>query len=482
MRFLFILSFLLLAGLTSRANEGGCNFTVEITPSGPTTICGGDSVTLTATAGATYDWSNGATTQSIVVYFPGNYSVTVTDGQGCDDSDNQFIAVLPSPIAAIIPSQEPPYCEGDTVQLFTTPAPFGGYEWSTGETTLSITVTTSNLYTVTVTNSLGCSDSSSLPMLFIPTVPVFTFENGPTTFCEGESVNIRSSVFFGGQHEWFPNGETTQSIDATESGDYYVVVTWPTGCISISETVEVNAVPVPVAYAGKDTSLCAGDSVELTASGGTALAWSTGETDPTITVGQGTYSVSANNPGCNIISHDTVVVSNSPPPQANFGYDNLVYGDEVAFTDLSVGNVYSWYWDFGDGDFAETIDATHEYDEEGEYTITLVVANQYGCADTIEKTIEIAQVLTIPTVFTPNGDGINDLFLIENKVDGRMNIEVYDRWGNKVFNKEAREIRWDGRTNSGSELSAGTYSYVLRLDVFANQEPTVQAGFLTLIK
>lgn len=473
--------FLTLSSLFAFANEGGCNFTVEITANGPTTFCSGDSVILTATAGASYDWSTGATTQSIVVYFPGNYNVTVLDSLGCDDSDNQFVNVQPTTPAVIIPSQEPPYCQGDTITLFTT-FTLGDYEWSTGGNTISIDITQSDIYSVTVTNSFGCSDSDTLPIGFIPTIPVFTFEDGPTTFCEGESVTLTSSVPFGGMHEWFPNGETTRSITVAESGTYHVSVTWPTGCVSVSEDVEVNAVPLPMVNAGEDTSLCLGDSIEITATGASVLVWSTGDNDSTITVGEGTYVVSGNNPGCNITAHDTIVVDDAPPPAAAFGYDNLNYGEEVNFTDLSVGSVYFWHWDFGDGQFAETIDATHEYAEEGEYTVTLIVANQYGCADTTEQTLNITQVINIPTVFTPDGDGNNDLFLIENGTNGSMTIEIFDRWGNRVFNKEAREIRWDGRTNNGTQLDAGTYYYVLNLDVFALQKPTTQTGFLTLIR
>ncbi len=482
MRFLLILSFLLLAGFSGSANEGGCNFTAEITPSGPTTICSGDSVILTATAGATYDWSTGATTQSIVVYLPGNYSVTVTDSLGCDDSDNQFITVIPSPFATVIPDQEPPYCQGDTVQLFTTFTPFGDYLWSTDETTLSIEVTSSGLYTVTITNNFGCTDSASLPVVFIPTIPIFTFENGPTTFCEGESVGISSSVPFGGSHEWFPNGETSQSITATESGDYYVIVTWPTGCTSTSEVVEVNVVPVPMAYAGEDTALCDAESIEITGGGGMALMWSTGETDPTITVGEGTYILSANNPGCDIVSNDTVVVLELPVPEPMITYGSHVVGEPVNFSGTYPDSITSWYWYFGDGAEQEGPNPTHTYDNEETYTVTVTVIDQYGCTGYGQTEIDINQVLQIPTVFTPNGDGSNDLFLIENEADGRMNLEVFDRWGNKVYNKEAREIRWDGRTNNGTELDAGTYYYVLKLDVFAQHEPTTQTGFLTLIK
>lgn len=481
MKFLLTLSVLTLLGFSTLANEGGCTFTVDITPSGPTTFCSGDSVTLTATAGATYEWSTGATTQSIVVDFPGNYTVTVTDGLGCEDSDNQLIIVIPSE-AIIIPTEQPPYCAGDQVQLFANYIPFADYEWSTGATTVSITVAQSGIYSVTVTNPSGCVSSDSLPIIFIPEVPVFLFEDGPTTFCEGESVNISSSVFIGGSHEWFPTGETTRTITATESGDYYVNVTWPTGCVSTSEVVQVNVVPVPMADAGTDTAFCEGETIDITGAGGSYLLWSTGETDTTITVGGGTYVLTATNPGCDIVSRDTINVVNPTPPQPIIAYDSHALGKPVNFTASNPDSVSTWYWYFGDGDESEEQNPSHTYQTEEEYTVTLVAVDPYGCEGFSQTDIDINQVLNIPTVFTPDGDGTNDLFLVENNTEGQIGIEIYDRWGNVVYNKLAREIRWDGRTATGAQLEAGTYYYVLKLDVFAKHEATTQTGFLTLIR
>lgn len=465
---------------------GGCNFQAEITPSGPTTFCGGDSLVLTATQGASYEWSNGATSQSIVVYFPGQYSVTVTDSLGCDDSDDINIIVLPAPFATIIPDQEPPYCEGDEVTLYTTFTPFADYEWSTGETSLSITVTTSDLYSVIITNNFGCADTAELPVIFIPKLPVFTFENGPTTFCEGNSVTLTSSFAFGGTYEWHPNGETTQSITVTESGTYNVTVTTPTTCPSTSDDIEVTVIPLPVADAGNDTVICEEEPITLSATGGESYVWSTGETGEQITVepsqGINTYVVTASKSGCNPTSMDTVIVEVSSGPAGAFSYSEPYLGEPTTFTDETVGSVYAWDWDFGDGNTSTLVDPSNTYNEEGDFTVTMVVEDEYGCADTVQNTVTIVREIIIPNVFTPNDDGINDIFRIRNGGGGYMGFAVYDRWGNEVYESNASEVQWNGKTNAGIQLGAGTYFYDLTLDIFSDKKPTQHQGFITLIK
>lgn len=465
---------------------GGCNFVVEITPSGPTTICGGDSLILTATAGESYDWSNGETTQSITVFFPGDYSVTVVDEFGCEDTDNINVSVLPGAFAQIFPNQPPPYCQGDTVTLFTPFIPFTDYEWSTGETSLAITVTTSDIYTVTVTNSFGCSDTAQLPMFFIPTLPVFVFENGPTTFCEGGSVNLTSSFSFGGSYEWHPTGQTTQSISVTESGTYNVTVVNGAGCANTSDDIEVTVIPLPDANAGNDTVICEPTPLTLNASGGDSYIWSTGEAGAEITVepteGENMYIVTASRQGCNPTSMDTVIVEVSSGVQAGFTNNETLLGETVFFTDATIGNISSWHWDFGDGDTSELIDPSHVFNELGEQTVTLIVVDESGCTDTTQRIIDIVRSTIIPNVFTPNQDGINDIFRIPGGGSGYIDFAVYDRWGHEVYRSNAAEVQWNGRTNSGIELGPGIYYYTLTLDVLSDKPSTDHNGFITLIR
>ncbi len=119
---------LLFALLSQAVFAGGCDVNASITVNGSTTICSNDSVELIANSGASYLWTNGATTQSIWVNQPGPNRVNVTDSVGCSDNSNfVFINVLPSPNATILSDQLPPYCMGDTVTLFTLSLPFDDF-------------------------------------------------------------------------------------------------------------------------------------------------------------------------------------------------------------------------------------------------------------------------------------------------------------------------------------------------------------------
>ncbi|MEN9304165.1 MAG: hypothetical protein RL264_2594, partial [Bacteroidota bacterium] len=240
--------------------------TPTISASGSTNICQGSSVTLTASLGSTYLWSNGATTQSIVVSTSGTYTVTVTGTNGCSAislGTNVTVSSLPT-TPTISAGGSTTFCSGGSVTLTSSSAT--GNTWSNGATTQAITVTQSGTYTVTV-GSAGCSSTSAGTTVTVnpsPTAPTIS-AGGPTTFCSGGSVTLTSSSATG--NTW-SNGATTQAITVTQSGTYTVTV-GSTGCSSTSTgtTVTVNPTPTtPTISAGGPTTFCSGGSVTLTSS------------------------------------------------------------------------------------------------------------------------------------------------------------------------------------------------------------------------
>ena len=284
-----------------------------ITPSGPTTFCQGGSVTLSAPAGQSfYRWSNNAIGQSIVVTESGNYSVTVTGSNGCTATSAPTTVTVHgnAPTPQITQSGPVTFCEGGSVTL-TAPSGFASYRWSNDATTQSIVVTQSGDYSVTVTNSGGCSATSSPRHVTVyanPPVPTVT-ANGPTTFCEGGSVTLTAPA--GYTYVW-SNNATTQSIVVSQSGSYSVTVRNGNGCTASSAptTVTVNAnPPAPTVTAGGPTTFCPGGSVTLTAPAGYSYLWSNNATTQSIVVSQpGSYSVTVMNAsGCSASSASTTV-------------------------------------------------------------------------------------------------------------------------------------------------------------------------------
>ncbi|AEA44924.1 FG-GAP repeat protein [Fluviicola taffensis DSM 16823] len=330
--------------------ENALPATPTITPSGPTTFCAGGSVTLTASPGVTYLWSNGLFSQSINVTTSGIYTVEVTNAAGCSSavSLGVTITVNPLPTAPTITAGGPTtFCDGGSVTL--TSSSGNSYEWSTTETTSSIVVTTSGPKTVKVIDANGCISPASSPVTItvnaLPATPTIT-AGGPITFCAGGSVTLTASP--GTTYLWSPNLETTSSISATTSGSYSVQVTNATGCTSLSSAptiVTVNAIPpTPTITAGGPTTFCsAGGSVVLTSSASSGNIWSTTQTSPAITItSTGVYTVTQTLLGCTSPASAPVSVTVNPTPATPTisagGPTTFCAGDSVILTSSSATN------------------------------------------------------------------------------------------------------------------------------------------------
>jgi len=316
---------------------------------GPTTFCDGDSLMLGVNGGyAGYVWSTGETTQSIVVRTTGRYSVLALDSNNCgtwSDSMDVLVHALPLPnIAASGPTE---FCDHDSVTL-TAPAGFVSYLWSNGDTTESIVARISGDYTVSVTDTNGCTNISDPQTVTVYPLPMPVIAAmGATTFCDGDSVVIAVQEGFA-SYRW-STGDSTPAIVARASGDYYVAVSDTFGCVQTSDTVSVTVRPnpvVPVVVASGATTFCDGDSVRLDAPlGHTAYMWSTGETVPSIVVRQtGSYAVTVSDSnGCSSTSIATDVVAHALPAISFTGPDRVCRTSEAFFQIPRQDNVvYHW--------------------------------------------------------------------------------------------------------------------------------------------
>jgi hypothetical protein len=371
---------------------------VSITPSGPTTFCTGESVNLTATAGSSYMWSNGNTSQTINVTTTGTYTVTVTDANGCTASASQSVTVNTTPPSSITPSGATTFCTGDNVTL--TASAGTSYLWSTAATSQSINVSTSGTYTVTVTYPNGCTSSASQVVTVNTATPASITLSGPTTFCSGGSVDLTANS--GSTYNW-SNGGTSQTINVTVSGNYSVTVTYANGCTSsASQTVTVNTAPSTTISPSGPTTFCTGGSVSLTASSGTSYAWSEGSTTQAITVSTtGNYTVTvtyAN--GCTSSATQSVTVNPAPSTAITpSGATTFCSGNSVMLTATS-GTGYAW----SNGGTTQSITVSTS----GLYTVTVTYAN--GCTGTASQsvTVNTAPATTIspsgPTTFCQGGN------------------------------------------------------------------------------
>jgi gliding motility-associated-like protein len=371
--------------------------TPTITAEGPTTFCAGNSVTLTSSAGTTYLWSTGATTESINVTTSGSYKVRVTNVNGCQSAESvaTIVTVNPLPATPTITAGGPTtFCDGDSVTL--TSSSGSTYLWSNGAITQSINVATSGSYTARVTNANGCQSAESAATIVtanpLPATPAIT-AGGPTTFCAGDSVTLTSSAESG--YLW-SNGATTQSINVTTSGSYTVKVTNASGCLSEASApraVTVHALPAtPTITAGGPTAFCDGDSVTLTSSAGTTYLWSTGDTSQSIDVtATGNYTVQiTNESGCQSAASVATAVTVNPLPATPIitagGPTTLCAGDSVTLTS-STGSTYLW----STGATTQSINVNTA----GSYTVRMTNAN--GCQSP-ESLPTIININSLPVV------------------------------------------------------------------------------------
>lgn len=193
----------------------------------------------------------------------------------------------------------------------------------------------------------------------------------------------------------------------------------------------------------------------------------------TITSGQGTSSITTDwttgtgyvyvyavGPGgCNSLP-DSCQPLVLPTPVADFTSNTSGdFQDTYSFTDASTGGS-SWTWDFGDGGSSGLQNPTYQYAGAGVYTVILTVSNAAGCSDTAMMIVETSEGITIPNIFSPNGDGVNDDYYIMSGGLSEFKLSIFNRWGKLMFESNDINTRWDGKFN-GTPCSEGTYYFIL---------------------
>lgn len=192
--------------------------------------------------------------------------------------------------------------------------------------------------------------------------------------------------------------------------------------------------------------------------------------------------------GCQHSYTETFNISVYPMPVAGFHSDtNHVFaGYSINFNNTSGGDDLTWYWDFGDGNSSSLKDPDHFYIESGTYPVMLIASTPNGCMDTATQLIYIIDLI-IPNVFTPNGDGHNDIFAVDsvfpNICSGYSDFKlvIYNRWGKVVYENtnDLYHLYWDGKIND-QEAAAGTYYFVLEMGTSTKNKS--YKGTVTLLR
>jgi|GEM_PF-1919715 len=377
------------------------NNKIAVSQMGELTFCEGENLTLTVINGGEYLWNTGETTRSITITKSGKYSVMVTNEFGCvSNSETYDVTVRPIPKPSINITGQTTICEGDSV-ILTIEQSGASYRWSNGATTKSITVKSGGSYTAYISNEFGCERASEPVSVTVNPNPVPTLNiNGQTEFCETDSVILYVTPIAGMKYTW-SNGEQGSSITVKNTGNYYVTSTTPSGCTSISNTINitVHPLPKPTIHVAGNTTFCEGDSVVLTINEtGNGYRWSNGETTKSITVKTGaTYIAYIKNEfGCERAS-DPILVTVNPNPKPTISYSKLVAceGDSVK---LTASNGVSYLWSNGE----TTKDIYVKYP--AKYSV--MVTNSYGCSNISDSVAVEILSNDVPTISSSNGSNI----------------------------------------------------------------------------
>ena len=347
-------------------DANGCTATLSITITQPATavsisttvqniLClnGTGSINSSPAGGVspyTYSWSNQATTQNITNLQAGNYTVTVTDANGCTANAVGVVAITLSTVPVQINNST-----GTNVLTCTTPAislqATGGvtYTWTGGQTpnAANNVITIPGSYTVNMIDPNGCPVSQSIVITQNITPPTsgITNSTGSTIIdCNAPAINLLATG--GGTYQWNNGLGTNAAQSISQAGSFTVVVTAANGCLD-SSTVVLTVAPVPL-VTGIDTTICSGQSVLITPvyypTGGQVI-WTNGQTTPNLTVSPTSttmYSVLYTWNGCTATEDITVTVN--PTPTLSVTSSSICFGDTtaiVAQANLANG-VYNW--------------------------------------------------------------------------------------------------------------------------------------------
>lgn len=478
--------------------------------------------TSTITSGSVDEWQWNITGQPVLIdqhigpfaYDPDRVAITLTatSDRGCVAQYSDTTTVHPVPVAAFTAPDACQYVEvqftdQSTIAWDTPPDVIDTWEWDfdsngtvdgTAQHPAHPYTDWSNGQTITlaVASGSGCRDSTTRTITIHP-APVNSMEFDANCFGESTAIASTSTIPQGSidstwwELETAPFTYTGTAITHTFSSSppfFHPIVLYTEsdqGCITVTDII-IEIWPLPdVAFTASVPELCVHDTLALTDGstipGPYTLAhwqwhvdgrpYSTGRDTAVVFTEAGTYGVeltvtSAN--GCTASLFMDSLVTVHPLPVAGFfphPARTPIYDPVIQFTDTSQGAV-QWHYHFGDGGHSSARHPQHAYATFGEYLVEQVVTSVHGCLDTAWHMVIVDPDLLIhvPNAFTPNGDGINDVFL--PSLDGfavrEYNLTIWDRWGEMIFETDDERQAWNGLLG-GTLVQDGVYIWQIEL-------------------
>ena len=466
------------------------------------------SITLETDGGAQpfiYQWSNGSNNQNLTNVGAGEYSVIVTDANGCVQLDT-ITLIQPDPLtadASVITNYN-----GADISCFG--ANDGGievvvaggtlpyvYSWTDQSgAIIGNTPTVNNLgpgtYTVNITDQNGCSIQTTVtvvePTPVQASINILSDYFGFPVSCENTNDGEIEAVGAGGtgglSYAWDTDPVVnTANLNNIGVGFYTITIADVNGCIA-TETVELEGNALPPFATSDPQQLCVGEAATMTTitDGANSCLWtfSTGQQVNSCDefsmsfayVGCIDAYVSVTSPlGCinsdtlyDFICYEPNAVAHFSPLEPNI----TTVPSNIQFWNLSEGG-YFYEWDFGDGMISNETNPNHFFpdDQTGTYVVQLIVTTMFGCTDTAWTNVYVDEepIMYVPNTFTPDGDAYNNSFfpVITSGYDPYdYQLLIFNRWGEILFESRDYSVGWDG-TYQGRIVKDGTYVWKINI-------------------
>jgi len=481
------------------------NPVIVIAPVTPT-ICAGSAIGLTAFGANNYTWSPAVNINTLngnfVIVTPTvtmNY-IVVGEAATCTSVAVREVSVIPLPDLQAI-SDKTVICIGDKVTInangalnYTWTPTFGLSSGTSNFVVASPTVST--LYTLIGTNGV-CTKTITYGIT-VMTRPILNLMTTNKKICKGGSAMIIVSGCQG--YLWHPTSDSTILASNTTTNTTSMVVT-PTANMNytitgfnssgasacpFSKEILVEVVPTITPGVSFSATICEGNSTKLQAEGSNTYQWTPfdGLSNPNISQPYANpksttiYTVRVSDGGfCGETA--TVLVKVTPQPTVDAGPDMILNSDEPMF--LNAKGTGTLTWVFGDNIICHVcpnsqVTATRS----GVYHVQ--TTNEFGCTAIDDVWIEITNdyPIFVPNSFTPNYDGLNDVFLVYGEGIIKFEMSIYNRWNQKIFNSNDQKAGWDGEFK-GELVKNDSYLYIINYTTYDNKKRQ-KIGYVVILK
>jgi len=443
-----------------------------------TSICrGGQLILQCEIDGAQYLWQDSSTEQSLTVSDSGTYVLKVIDDEGCSYTDSIKITYYPGTnTKAEIDST---ICKDET------------FVWN------NININSEGDYEYTTANKYGCDSLTILHLKYYPVTDVEIY--GETMFCNGDTIILQASEM--PRYLW-STGDTSAQIKVAQQGWYYLSTSDQNGCTA-TDSIYIEQIPEldiqiytqdESCYNAKDGKI----SIAYTSGGIGTIRYYIGNTavnngDTLRDLSPGNYTINAiDSLGCEW--NTDISIEAAPQLWVSLGDDIIVNTADKTIrieADNNFTTIQNMQW-YIDGQLIDNDNTYYEFTPSKDTQIEVVLTDDKGCtqSDTLIIHLDITEEIEvyIPNIFSPNGDGLNDVWSISGSkaIKEIEYVAIYDRWGEQVYRKEHipvdtyRTELWDGRYK-GQKVNSGVYVYILGLKT-QDDKQILKAGDITVVR